>query len=77
MGNSSKSRGKISNLPKSMAAESTSLERLESREKFPIGPTTPNPGPILLKQASTEVRVVSISNPSKETTRPHSKKRKM
>ena len=54
-------KGKISSLPMSMSAESTSLLRMEKWLKFPIGPTALRPGPTLPMQVNTEVTVVSIS----------------
>ena len=44
--------GKISSLPASMSKISTSLENQEYTEKLQVGPTTSNPGPILLKHAA-------------------------
>ena len=38
--------GKISNLPNSIAKDKVSFDRFENPEKFPLGPTIPNPGPI-------------------------------
>ena len=62
-------KGKISNRPKSMAPERTILERFVYAAKFPVGPTAPNPGPMLLKQAVTAEKLVSNPNGSKETIR--------
>ena len=53
--------GKISSLPISMSAVSTSLLSREKWLKFPIGPTMLRPGPTFPMQVSTEVTVVSIS----------------
>lgn len=47
-GISAKSSGYISSLPRSIVAESTIFENAEYPENEPIGPTAPNPGPILL-----------------------------
>ena len=46
------SMGKISKRPMSMARERTTLLRGEKAAKFPIGPTSPRPGPTLLRQVS-------------------------
>ena len=41
-----------------MSKVRTNFERLENSEKFPVGPTLPSPGPILLKVAATAVKLV-------------------
>lgn len=61
--------GNISNLPRSIAIDSTKVEKSENGAKLPIGPTSPNPGPILLKHAATAVNVVSKSKDSKDIIR--------
>ena len=43
-------------------------------EKFPAGPTTPNPGPMLLRHEATDENVVLKSKPSKETIRTEAEK---
>ena len=59
--------GKISNLPNSIAKDKVSFDRFENPEKFQLGPTIPNPGPIFPMQATTELKVVVKSNPSSDT----------
>ncbi len=39
----------------------TNLESAEKEEKFPIGPTSSKPGPILFNVVITEVTVVTVS----------------
>ena len=59
--------GYISNRPKIIAKDSTNLLNTEKAEKFPMGPTISNPGPTLLMQVMTAVRVVvkeKLSNPT-------------
>ena len=52
--------GKSSSLPSSMAKESTTLEKSEYAAKFEVGPTRPNPGPMLLKQ-DTHGRLLMVN----------------
>lgn len=66
--------GKISNLPNSIAKDNVNFDRFENSEKFPLGPTIPNPGPILPMQATTELKVVVKSNPSSDTMRDNKNK---
>ena len=66
--------GKISNLPNSIAKDKVSFDRFENPEKFPLGPTIPNPGPIFRMQATTELKVVVKSNPSSDTIRDNTNK---
>ncbi len=61
--------GKISSLPSSMSAVSTSLERLLNAPKFDMGPAASSAGPMLLKHESMAERFVSTEKPSSETTR--------
>ena len=61
--------GKISNLPNSIAKDKVSFDRFENPEKFPLGPTIPNPGPIFPMQATTELKAVSYTHlPSESLT---------
>ena len=55
-------RGKISSLPSSILRESTIFEIGEKNAKLLIGPTSPRPGPILLRVAKTPVALVVKSN---------------
>ena len=56
--------GKISRRPTSMSKDSSSLDHQEKAEKFPMGPTTSRPGPMLLMHAVRAVKVVTMSKPS-------------
>ena len=53
--------GNISSRPRSIAKDRISFERGEYPAKLDAGPTAPNPGPTLLKQADTAVKFVSKS----------------
>ena len=68
--------GNISRRPKSMAKERTAFENSEYSAKEPAGPTTPKPGPMLLKQAVTAEKFASKSKgaPSNETSKNNTKK---
>ena len=55
--------GKISNRPASISKLSSSLANGAKAEKFPVGPTMPKPGPMLLIQALSAVKVDSRSKP--------------
>ena len=66
-GESRKRSGKISRRPNSMSAESTNFEKSEKALKFPVGPTMPRPGPMLLKVQMTAEKVVSKPLPSRDT----------
>lgn len=61
--------GNTSSRPISMAKLSSSLEKSEKAEKFPVGPTIPSPGPILFRQAAIAVKFVSKSKPSTAISR--------
>ena len=52
--------GKISNRPASISKLSSSLAQGAKAEKFPVGPTMPKPGPMLLIQALSAVKASSI-----------------
>lgn len=73
-GANASSRGNISNLPSSIAKESTHLLKQLYAEKLEAGPTAANPGPMLLKQAATAEKLVSMSNGSKLMARKMTKK---
>lgn len=60
--------GRHSSLPKSISKDKMIFEKSEKNAKFSIGPTLLIPGPMLLKQAVTEVNVVAKSLLSKETS---------
>ena len=45
------------------------LDRAEKMVKFPFGPISDRPGPMLEMQESAAVKLVVKSCPSKETTR--------
>ena len=62
------SMGKISNLPASIAQESTSLLRSLKALKLQVGPTASRPGPMLLKVHSTAEKLVPTEKPSREIT---------
>ena len=68
MGHKSKSIGYISNLPIIMHKDNTALLMIEKSAKFPVGPTIPNPGPILLMAESTAVVEETMSLLSNDTT---------
>lgn len=61
--------GKISSLPASISKISTHFARGENREKFPVGPTSSRPGPILFKVAATAVKLVVKSYASSPSIR--------
>ena len=61
--------GKISRRPMIMHRERTSLLKGEKAEKLPAGPTAPSPGPVLLMQVMTEVRVSVKGKSFRATTR--------
>mgnify|MGYP004545394535 CR=1 FL=1 len=48
---------------------STSLEKTLYDAKFPVGPTSSNPGPMLLKHDTTAEKLVVIEKPSIETSK--------
>ena len=52
------SNGKISRRPASISKVRISFENQENMPKFPVGPTSSRPGPILLKVAATAVKFV-------------------
>lgn len=56
--------GNSSSLPASMSNIRTNLENGEKIEKFCVGPTRFNPGPILFNTVTTEVKFVEKSNSS-------------
>ena len=51
--------GKSSSLPASMSKMRTIFENGEKNPKFEVGPTSPRPGPILLRQEVTAVKLVT------------------
>ena len=59
--------GKISRRPMSITRESKSLEAAESIWKFEAGPTSPRPGPTLLRQVTVAEREDSRGMPSNES----------
>ena len=59
------SSGNISRRPRSIANDKTILEKAVYPAKLPAGPTTPKPGPTLLKQAETAVKLLSKPKGSK------------
>ena len=59
--------GSSSSLPASISKMSMSLDGAEKNAKFPLGPTSESPGPILFIAATTDVKVVTISCPSKDS----------
>ena len=61
LGISSISIGKSSSLPNSISKVNTIFDIGEKIEKFPEGPISPSPGPILFTVAMTEVMVVEVS----------------
>ena len=61
------SKGNISNLPKSIHKERIIFERFEKDAKLPKGPAIPNPGPTFPRQVATAEKVLSKSNPSRDT----------
>ena len=67
LGLNNTSIGKTSSLPISISIVITSFDKIENSEKFPVGPTLPKPGPILLIVATIAVNVVAGSKPSSET----------
>lgn len=58
-----------SNLPAIIKSERITLEKSEKTEKFIVGPTRLNPGPMFPTQVNTEEKVVIRSNPLREMTR--------
>ena len=50
--------GKTSSLPASISKMRTIFETGEKIAKFEVGPTSLRPGPILLRQDNTEVKLV-------------------
>ena len=50
----------------SMSSDIRSFEKSEKIEKFPFGPISPRPGPILERQVSAAVKFVAVSKPSKD-----------
>ena len=61
--------GKISRRPMTMHSDMTSLDREDSKEKLPVGPTRSRPGPTLLKLAKAEVKETVKGYPSREMIR--------
>ena len=61
--------GIISRRPTSIVNDRIILEKPENPEKLPIGPTTSSPGPTLLMQVITDVKLVSKLNPSMEISK--------
>ena len=59
--------GNISSLPANILNINTIFDISEKEEKFPVGPTTSNPGPILLSVANTAVKLVVKSKLSRDT----------
>ena len=59
--------GNISKRPASISKINTSFAKAEYPAKFPAGPTSPSPGPILFIVATTAVKLVIRSFPSTET----------
>ena len=59
--------GKISSRPASISRIRITLENILYAPKLLIGPTASNPGPILLKHASTAEKFVVTEKPSSET----------
>ena len=62
------SMGYSSSRPSSIHQMSTSLDSQENMAKPPSGPTRLRPGPMLEMQATTPVKLVWRSKPSKDTT---------
>ena len=63
-GESAISKGYSSSLPASISKDKINLENREKWEKFPVGPISPRPGPILLIQDTTAVKDVVNPRPS-------------
>src|SRR5690606_35265069 len=63
------SRVKISSRPSSMAAVHTQVWKSLSDLKVLAGPTSPRPGPVLLKLATTAENPVTTSRPEKTISR--------
>ena len=61
--------GKISSRPTIIHRDSTSLDRSENPEKFPVGPMADRPGPTLLSQVSAAEKDTSKGVLSNDTTR--------
>ena len=61
--------GRSSSRPASISKIRIIFEKQLYREKFPVGPTTENPGPILFNVAATADMFVSKSKPSTEISR--------
>ena len=68
-GESMKRIGKISRRPSSISIDITNFENGVKELKFPVGPTTSRPGPMLLNVAMTADTVVGMPLPSKEMIR--------
>ena len=66
--------GKHSNLPSSISMLRTILDRFEKNEKFSVGPTLSNPGPILFIQVVTAVNDVEKSTLFKDINSNDTKK---
>ena len=62
------SMGNSSSLPASMSNINTIFVNGEKNAKFLAGPTRSRPGPILLRQAKTAVKLVVKPNSSKLTS---------
>ena len=62
--------GKISRRPTTMHRDMVILDRGESREKFPVGPTSSSPGPTLLRLDRAEEKETEKEHPSREIISP-------
>ena len=51
--------GKSSSLPASISKIRTTFEKGEKNPKFAVGPTDSSPGPMLLRQDATAVKLVA------------------
>ena len=69
--------GKSSSLPTSISNIKTNFVKSVKNPKFSIGPTIERPGPILLIVATTEVKQVVVSCPSRETSKTEAAKIKI
>ena len=61
--------GKISKRPASISNDKTIFDKSVKLEKFPVGPTTPRPGPTLLKHVATALNADVKSIFCKETNK--------
>ena len=64
-GVNSSSMGNSSSRPASISKLKSSLAHGAKKPKFPVGPTMFSPGPTLLMQVTTAVKVVSSSKPAR------------